>query len=304
MEINKTPILLTIRKLKKPILLTKDKLKNIERQLSDDDFNETVLQGLFVLSISFFEIMLSDTLKYYLINFPQKLDKSELNFSKDDVLSHFTNTKLLALQIDKKINSMFYERLDEVLKYFLKSLSINEKPINQNHIDKIIEIKETRNLLLHNNLIVNSSYIEKAGKLKRANRVDDKLKITKDYLNDSLINITEIISEIESRIDFKYSKYTKIKALKELWNFMFSSPIMPFDDFWTVSEQSDGIIVAKKSPLESQISNSERMFLGMWRTHFNQNTEYLNNFSMYSLDTTHQEKILYFLSIVDDIRLE
>jgi hypothetical protein len=161
--------------------------------------------------------------------------------------------------------------------------------------------------LLHNDLVVNSSYIGKAGKLKRSNRIGDKLKITKDYLNESLKNVSEIITEIEERIDSKYSKYTKTRALRELWKFMFTSPIMPFDDFWTVSvenEKSEGIVIAKKSSLEGQISNSERMFLGMWRTHFNRNTEYLSNFSMYSLDIENQEKMLYFLSIVDDLRLE
>jgi len=58
----------------------------------------------------------------------------------------------------------------DILDYYFEVLSIKSIPNEDDLIYMIVEVKETRNLLLHNDLIVNRVYLEKAGKFKRSER--------------------------------------------------------------------------------------------------------------------------------------
>ncbi|WP_094603392.1 hypothetical protein SPSIL_014280 [Sporomusa silvacetica DSM 10669] len=287
------PILLTLKDLLKPISLAK---KNINETQKNDQLSEFVIQGVFVLLVSRFEIMITDILLYYLKWMPNKLEFKEAKFSKDELLSEI----LINLQIEKSVNSLSYKNLREVLDFFFHTLSINVSD-KEKYIDKLIEIKETRNLLLHNNLIVNRNYIEKAGILKRSDRLEDKLKLDKQYLIEAKMILESLIFDIEKSLIEKYSNYSKIVALKSLWNYLFTSPIMNFEDYWIIDEASDSIIALKRYKYEDGLSGSERLFLGMWRAHFNGDGDYLKKFNMRSFDGKRKEQMLYFLSVVGEI---
>lgn len=290
------PILLTLKALTDPISLAKRKLEETKKLLGSTKFPEQVIQGLFVLGISQFEVMITEILINYFKWIPSKLDIKEVKFSKDE----FLNDDLVNLQIDKSINSLSYKKLNEVMEFFFKVLSI-DCSYNKQQINSIIEFKETRNLLLHNNLIVNKLYIEKAGPLKRSENLGAKLEINEQYLCCSLTVLHEYICTIESRIMEKYSGYTKIAALRNLWKYLFTSPLMLFDDYWFIDEKLDSVPGYKICKYEDGLSNSEKMFLGMWRAHFAGRGNYIENFSMRSLDSERKEKMLYFLSISGDI---
>jgi len=66
------PILLTYKRLIMPVLLAKGKLQEI-LDIMSGNLKEVSMQGLFVLGVSSFEIMLSDVLIYFLKNIPEKL---------------------------------------------------------------------------------------------------------------------------------------------------------------------------------------------------------------------------------------
>ena len=184
---------------------------------------------------------------------------------------------------------------------FSNLLSIEFKSIEK-YIDKLVEMKETRNLLLHNNLVVNNSYLDKTLNYKRADRINQKLDINSQYAFESLSIIDSLVAEIEEEIINKYSSYTKIKLLRDLWDYLFDTPLLKnFDDYWDIDEEHDTIPALKHCDREKSISHSEKMFLGIWRAHFNDNTENLSHFNMRSLDTDNQKRMLYFLSIASKI---
>jgi len=60
-------------------------------------------------------------------------------------------------------------------------------------MDDLIEIKETRNLLLHNNLVVNNLYLQKAGKNKRADGKGVKLKVDQEYIIQSVSTLYQLV---------------------------------------------------------------------------------------------------------------
>lgn len=289
------PILLTYKRLIMPVLLAKGKLQEI-LDIMSGNLKEVSMQGLFVLGVSSFEIMLSDVLIYFLKNIPEKLDIKEARFSKYELLYE---GELTGLKIERWVNDLSYKNVTDLLERFYRILSIDSDYSNIS-IDNLIEIKETRNLLLHNNLVVNNLYLQKAGKNKRADRQEVKLKVDQEYIIQSVSTLYQLVIEIEDNLKSKYCKYTKIAALQRLWNYLFHSPVLRFEDYWIVDESKDEIPGLKRSKHETGISNSERMFLGMWRAHFNGDSEYLKNFNMKSLDSERQNKMLYFLSIADE----
>ena len=101
----------------------------------------------------------------------------------------------------------------------------------------------------------------------------------------------------------KYKEYTRIAAFHKLWDYLFSSPIMRFDDYWTIDIEKDEFSSLKVSPMEKSLSSSEQAFLAIWRMHFNNWNTPRNIASMYGLDSENQKKMLWFLATLRDFNL-
>ena len=56
--------------------------------------------------------------------------------------------------LDNSINKLTYGSLEKYISEFAKLLAIDMLP----HVSELIEIKETRNLIIHNNLIVRKEH--------------------------------------------------------------------------------------------------------------------------------------------------
>ncbi len=137
-----TPNLLIVDKLINPLSQAIDRIENIRMQKIRTS-NSIVLEGLFVLSISSFEVSLIDCLKYYIYNFPEKLDK-KIYLSKNDLLSE----DIILKAIENKLNSIAYKRLKEILIFFKEITSIDGDTLLSDTIDSLVEAKARRNILL------------------------------------------------------------------------------------------------------------------------------------------------------------
>ena len=209
MKLEKRPNLLIQQKLLSPIKKARDGINEIKSHSSVTD-EEVILQGLFVLAVSRFETMIVDTLKYLLLSIPQKIEKTALQLSKEELLSH--QFELIEIQVDKLLHDLAYKPLKEELKYFSKMLSIEIAETKD--IESLHEIKATRNLLLHNELITNSIYLEMAGAAKRKTGTKEKLKVDKSYLASSLKTLVAVIDDLENKISKEYEEYTINLAIK------------------------------------------------------------------------------------------
>jgi len=235
------------------------------------------------------EVMVSDVLRYYLINFPQKLSTT-FKFEKDEFFeNHFG---LLERGIDKYIYALSYESFESYFKKLLKHLSIEWNDFQDSFGKDLQEIKDDRNLLLHNGKAVHES---RSG----------QSKINYDYVVGSIDKIINFEEELKKRINEKYKEYTKINANKKLWQFMFKSPVMAYDDYWRYDEIKDRIYALKKSKYEDGLSGSETILLGLWRNHFNYGDgSRMKNFNMKHLVGATREKALFFLSIAGEFSFE
>ena len=166
------------------------------------------------------------------------------------------------------------------------------------------EIKASRNILLHNKLVTNGAYLEQAGESRRAKEEGKKLNIDRTYLDNSVRAFASVVSEMKCLMQAKYASYTKLAAIRRLWDFCFKSPVMPFEDFWTVNEDRDCIVSSKRGRCEDGLSGSETVFLGVWRTHFNAYRPDLKPIYIRGLDEHHQAKLFFLLSVFRHLWLE
>jgi len=291
----KKPILILYKDLIQPLNTTRKSIMEMKEKIEQEEVEEVLLEAFVVFSISRFESMLYTIITYFLKKVPDKIDSKDIKLLKEEILSD----EPLDLFIERKVNNIMYERIDEILSYFSLVLSI-KLDIDKATLDEFYEFKESRNLLIHNASKVNMRYLDKCPNFKRASEVGSKITFEQSYVHKSILNILDIIANVEQKLKVKYSHYTEVRAYRALWNYIFSSPILKFDDYWDVDNIKDKLIM-KTTEYEKAISSSEKMYLGIWRVHYNGNAELLKGFNMHTI--SEKNKMIFLLETLGDLYL-
>lgn len=255
------PNLITIYEIEKPLFYAYTEIKSISNEIANKEFSDYIIKGLFTLVMSHFETMLSDFSKKILQFYPQKLSL----FKKENItlsVSNLNNGRLIEQIIENEINRIFYSNLNEQIKILQKICGIQ---IDSNilDIDSLIEIKETRNLLLHNNLIVNDQYLDKTKSVKRAHKKGEVIDIDKEYLEKSILHILRVLENIIDQVREKYKHNTLIKLLEKVWGFTFKNEIIKIEDFCTLNYEEDTIDGPFNFPFF--LSSSEKTYMEFWK---------------------------------------
>lgn len=288
------PILLQKKDLIKPIEQALERIEKIrQRKINNDD--SIILEGLFALGVSSFENAISDTLRILLTNIPDKLDLKSEPISKEQLI----DGNPLKQAIENKVNAVSYKNLTDILTYFTKVTGINENIVIEDELNSLIEIKATRNLLMHNNLIENSFYFETAGSNRRQPQgMDRRLLINQDYLFESLVTMRTILEKFIAELSRKYSGYTRINAIKKLFSYIFQTPIMVFENEFEVDVQRDVISNLKlETSRKNGLSSSERLYYDIWVAHSHGNGFEFNNGKFFNIGN--RQKLGYFIEQLD-----
>lgn len=303
MRLEDYPNLLILNKLVAPIELSTKKLHDISAHIEDSK-HEVVVHGLFVMAVSSMEVMLSDVLEYFLVSFPMKLPNNDFKFEKDIFFDNYF--KLLRKTAESHITGLSYKSFEDYFKKAFDHFSIEWPDFFDVIGNDIKEIRATRNLLLHNNLILNDQYRSTAGP-KMRDGSSGRIKVDKPYLKQTIEIFLSFEEQLRLKLSEKYKEYTKINANKRLWKFLFTTPVMPYDHFWDYDEKTDTIYALKKGKYEKSLSNSETLLLSLWRTQFNEFcklNKHMTRFNMVHFDSRYKEKILFFLSMASDFPFE
>lgn len=295
------PILLTCQQLLAPIAVAQKKLDEIRTHSPADPKANLLREGLLVLAVSTVEYMLLDVLAVLLRQIPSKLPDKAFTVSKDSLVD--PERDLLEEQIQQYLVGLSYKRLDEFIDAFCDRLSISLLTYREKYGDSLQELKESRNLLIHNDLKTNSIYLAKAGRKARAQKTDVRLKIDIPYFTSSIEVLEELCSACHTEIENKYQSFKKVKAVRELWEYVFQTPILGFDEYWEVDLSRDTLHL-KTRDFHGGISSSEEIFLGVWLNHFNQiENDYIKRFSLLHLSQDSQSKMLWLLNVLKDFRV-
>lgn len=295
----KKPILLFFENLVEPIQTTKAEFELIEKEIALLN-REFLRNGVFAYIFALFESSLSECLKRYLNEIPSKLPMQDITLRKhkEELINGTFTYKLLESYVDEYIMNISYGTTTSFLVKFCELLSIDD--VSSSFPNNLNEKKERRNLLLHNNLIINNKYIENTK--SSADKKGSKLEISKEYLLETINEIKEILSVIELRLSEKYSKFTKLKVIKDIWNYLFSSPILRFEEHWIIRNNeiiAYNVETAKK--YSQSFSSSERTLLAFFLQNFNPGM--INSFFKFSdlcmFVSLTGEKIAYIVEVFE-----
>lgn len=284
------PILLEKKKLVKPIEQALERIEKI-RLLKANNADAIILEGLFALAVASFEHSIGDTLRTLLTQIPDKLDLKTEPITKAELI----DGNPLKQAIENKVNSISYKSLPDIISYFTKIADITPNILTGDEMNKLLELKATRNLLIHNNLMVNPIYDETAGPNKRSGN-GSRLQINQDYLFESLVVMRTVLEKIKADLLTKYNEYTKIKAVKNLFKYIFETPIINFDHEFDIDQERDTISAIKRNTSHKQnLSSSERLFFDIWVAHTHGERFEFNQGEFFRLDKNNINKMAYLI---------
>lgn len=290
---NKKPTILLFNEFIEPIDNTISELQVIGNNSNTQNENY-ILKGALVYSTSLFESSITDCLKKYLIAFPEKITEGNIT-SKD--LRYLSNaiyaSDILEQMIDNLIHEYTYKNMDEILSTSLKVLGINIKDIKYNKSD-LIEKKERRNILVHNSLKIDKTYIFKTKCDPDLYR--EPLSISNSYIKETLELFLDILGQIRNRLHELYGEYNRERLINNVWNFIFQSPLLRYDDYWGKGYFN---ISGNKDKIQC-ISSGEKTWLAYWIQHYcPANVDGYIKFGEMSYPAYHSEKMIFLSRFFD-----
>lgn len=176
------------------------------RTFDQNDINQK-LQGYeakflpqlsFQYAISVFETWLFDVLKHLLS------DKNRLNKKRkievSEIVAANTLEELMTCIIESELNELKYKKTSEWFIYLQSFVKLTSP--SQAQIDSIMEIKASRDIIVHNSGYANQIYIEKSGGLARA-KDGARLVFDHDYVFASWQTLNVVMKEVGNQISAK-----------------------------------------------------------------------------------------------------
>ncbi len=288
MRAAKRPELLICRELTRPLEFATMGLRHLRDELTEVP-GPLCTEGLFVLVMARCDAMLQDSLRCYLRGVPGKIpfERERKEIRREDAVS----TDLPARLADRYVQQWGYKATAIMVRTYCHLLSVNE--VTQGTLEAIVYAKDKRNRILHD--APPEPWLP--GTLaSHGVRIDDVRKAA-----DAVEALT---GELKQAIEAKYGSYTRAAALQRLWAYLFHSPVMPFDKFWSIEDSGDFTRYVAGEAEECILSSSELMFVGVLKAHFNggQTTPH-QPVQMFMLDETHRDRMLYLLSTLSDFRI-
>lgn len=180
------------------------KLKSIQYKDMVDVGNlfikEELSDSIYVLNMATFEHWLLSSLRTLILSNPHDLYPSTNKTIDITFLKKFTDIKVLWEElVDDYLKPIPYQGMKFFLKTFLKSFAHKEVDTSNHLLDKINENSMCRNLIVHNQKKVNSTYINKCGKFALFS-LDDTITITEELLFAQADNLLRFMQDFRKNL--------------------------------------------------------------------------------------------------------
>lgn len=155
--------------------------------------NKLPIDGIFQL-VTITESLLNDILRQVLLEFPKKIPGKK-KIEAEKILECESIEVIKLSLIDNIINEFAYKSPKDYASEFEQYTGVNllESPVYHNYM----ELKATRDILIHNNGVANDIYCSKAGVLARV-KAGQYLPVTLQYflqLYEQCLQLTEILEK-------------------------------------------------------------------------------------------------------------
>jgi hypothetical protein len=166
--------------------------------------------NLLIVCVSRLESMLNDVLRIFLAEYPQKLSVGLKGGDSNKTLpiSVIVDAKTIndarKAVAESRLQGVFYSEPKEYLSYFE---SISGIKIPEDLFLSFVEIKATRDIIIHNDGKVNELYIRKSSNNGRA-KLREVIPLDEEYFASCITAMKSISKEIEKQVRAKYEKAT------------------------------------------------------------------------------------------------
>ncbi len=138
--------------------------------------------------VIYFELLLTDLIQSYYLRYPAALPAEDRMLSLAELRSIGSVDEAERYLIEKEADSVLRKSLGDQLDYFVKRFKIDTKPIAF-LLHDLNEITQRRNLMVHNDGIVNQMYLSKVtagSKAASSVQLGQRLKIDVDYMSNAI----------------------------------------------------------------------------------------------------------------------
>lgn len=261
--------------------------------------SSTTAKPYFIYAYSLFESTITEIIRYYIKAFPYKIDKT-ISVNKDLFLTSPRASNIIDAIIDQNIRKYSSQSLYAYIQFFISiqdlDLSLNEH--------KIKDISDLRNSIVHDD-IKNSLIYKHTNNTKSYNQ-NPPISLYENHI----CYFIEILDLYNTSMGKKYYEYTLDKLARAIWEYTFSTPVLPFDAVWEY--HSEGYLTIKDiDDLKSRatsLSKSEHLFLAIFLQQYNNDlNNYIHDFnkipSLVSIDKYNKAKLVELIDFFDSFPL-
>jgi hypothetical protein len=154
---------------------------------------EQLAEATFQQFISIFENFFLDLLRLWLMAYPQSLGNKKVDFQA--VLDAADKDAITSLVVNKELNEVLYDRPTGWFKYLEDKVKLGCPTADE--IDRIVEAKASRDVLVHNRGVANKTYESKAGSLARY-KDGERIDIPENYHRETWELIRKVITDLSN----------------------------------------------------------------------------------------------------------
>jgi len=224
-------------------------------------------EPLFIYAFALYESAIIESIRHLFFAFPEKFGSKDSSSSskKIDIGTVFDNAytpaKIIHKIIDNYIRSLGKGSLVSITEEAFKKFDISLDVIND-EMTKLKELSKMRNTIVHDNSSSDQSYILGYGQGVK------KITISNENLDESIDTYCAILDVFSKEIHLKYGKFTIELLLRNLWNEIFITPLLPFDSCFIIKSKIQMNIDFLHS-VKNSLSSGEKYFLALFLSNYN-----------------------------------
>ena len=150
-------------------------------------------EATFQQFISTFESFFFDLVRLWLMAYPRSLLGKKVDFK--EVLDAPDKDAIALLVVNKELNEVLYERPAGWFAYLEEKVKLGCPTVDE--IDRIAEVKASRDVLVHNRGIAGKAYESKAGKLARFTD-RQRIDIPERYHREAWELIRKVVTDVSN----------------------------------------------------------------------------------------------------------
>lgn len=174
---------------------------------------------------SHFEYLIAELLHSFYLLYPQALPSEERVLSLADLRAMGSVEDAENHLIEREIDSLLRDSIEKQLEYFSsKRIKVNLEYLD-NYKNRLVEIFQRRNIIVHNDGVVNKIYLSRVSKdiLEQGAENGKRLDVTEEYLNKA-IEATYISGVILTQLCWRKWQKETIEAAENVYiNLLYES---------------------------------------------------------------------------------